>query len=316
VGRGVAGPRVGLAAAGIVACSPLLVAADGSLMSESLYVMLVTAAVLAAYRARHQPGVVALAVVGVVGGLAVLTRSDGIFVVPLLVLASVVPAPALDGGVSGRRRVALAAVGLGVAMVVVVPWTVRNTMRLDQSVALTSNAGSVLEGANCETTYGGDLLGAWDPTCLTETRRPDLTEAEWADAGRAEGLAYARDHVERVPLVVGARVARTLGLWDPIDGARLEAVESRHERWQLAGWFYGIATLVVAVPGTVLLVRRRAEIGPLVAVVVGVMASVALAWGNQRFRLAAEPVIAVAAATAIAEWVSLRAPRRPVSPHD
>ena len=48
VGRRVAGPRVGLVAAALVAVSPMLVAADGSLMAESLYVAHVTAAVLAA----------------------------------------------------------------------------------------------------------------------------------------------------------------------------------------------------------------------------------------------------------------------------
>ena len=75
-------------------------------------------------------------------------------------------------------------------------------------------------------------------------------------------------------------------------------IESRNERWQYLGWAYDLAVLVVAVPGTVLLVRRRAELAPMVAVVVAVIVTAALSYGNQRFRLSAEPVVAVAAATA------------------
>lgn len=310
VGQRVVGGRSGLIAAALVACSPLMVASDGSLMAESLYVLLTALAVLAAYRAIDRRDVLSVAMVGLVGGLAILTRSDGLFVVPLLVVATVL---AMDA-VPGRRRLGLMAAGLAVAVAVIVPWSVRSSIRLDGTVVVTSNAGSVLEGANCDTTYTGELLGAWDAGCLAETRRGDRSEREWSAAAREKGLEHAWEHRGRIPLVATARVARAFGVWDPAALARLEAEESRHERWQLLGWAYGVVVLVLAVPGTVLLRRRHAELGPLVAVVAGVVVSVLVTWGNQRFRLAAEPAFAVAASAAIvAAWprVISRRGRRP-----
>ena len=47
LGRRVAGPSIGLVAAVIVACCPMLIVADGSIMSDTLYVAFVTAALLA-----------------------------------------------------------------------------------------------------------------------------------------------------------------------------------------------------------------------------------------------------------------------------
>ena len=92
---------------------------------------------------------------------------------------------------------------------------------------------------------------------------------------------------------------RSWGLWAPVDQARLEAVESRDEGWQTFGWGYHMIVLGLAVPGTVLLVRRRAELTPVAALAVAVVVTAALSNGNQRFRLALDPVLAVLAATAI-----------------
>ena len=55
VGRRVAGPRAGLIAAGLAAAYPLLVAADGSLRSESVYALCLSLVLLAALRLREAP---------------------------------------------------------------------------------------------------------------------------------------------------------------------------------------------------------------------------------------------------------------------
>lgn len=100
-------------------------------------------------------------------------------------------------------------------------------------------------------------------------------------------------------MVVVARELRVWGLWAPVPQARLESIESRDLTWQLVGWAYDLLVLAIAVPGTVILVRRRSTITPLVAVVVAVIVTAALSYGSQRFRLAAEPAVAVAAAAAV-----------------
>jgi hypothetical protein len=295
VGRRVAGPRVGLWAAVLVACSPLLIAADGSLMAETLYVALITAAVLVSYGTLDRPTWSRFAALGAVLGLAALCRSDALITAPLLISATAWRALSVDRA----RRFALGGVAALFTVAVLVPWVVRNERSMGEPIALSSNSGSVIEGANCATTYGGDLLGAWDATCLVVTRDPDRGELEWAAAGRNAGMDYARDHLGRLPLVGATRVLRAWSLWNPIDQADLEQIETRNRDWQVLGGVVAVGTLALAVPGTVRLVRQRRRIAPLVAVVIGVSLAALVANGNTRFTLAAQPAIAVGAAAIV-----------------
>jgi hypothetical protein len=308
LGRQVAGPRIGLAAALIVACSPLLIAADGSLMSDSLYVALVAAALFASYRALKRPSLVWFGLVGLLVGLATLTRSDGLFLAPILAGALAWRLHSTRAG----RRIVLGACVLVVVLVIQVPWVVRNSVRMGGIVVMSSNSSSMLEGANCPSAYGGRLIGYWDPACTKETRAPGLSELQWSAASRDAGIRYARAHLGRLPMVVAARELRVWGLWAPAGQARLESIESRDLTWQLVGWAYDMLLLVLAVAGTVILVRRRARLAPLGAVVVAVVVTAAVSYANQRFRLAAEPAVALAAATAVtALWRALGRRRAP-----
>jgi hypothetical protein len=295
LGRRVQGRRVGLAAALIVACCPMLIAADGSLMSESLYVLLVTAALVASYRALDRPTLLRFGLVGLLVGLAALTRADALFLAPILAVAL---AWRVRGPSTGRR-LALGAAVLGVCVLVLAPWVASRSSEMGGTVVMSSNSGSMLAGANCPSTYARRLLGAWDFDCTVSPDDADRSELEVASRSRQAGTTYARDHAGRLVLVAPARVLRVWGLWSPVDATRLEVIESRNERWQYLGWTYDLAMLVVAVPGTVLLVRRRAVLAPMVAVVVAVIVTAASSYGNQRFRLSADPVVAVAAATAV-----------------
>ena len=294
LGRRVAGPRVGLVTALIVAGSPMLIAADGSVMSESLYVALVTAVMVLSYRALAAPSVLRFGLVGLMLGLAALTRADALFLAPIL-------AGALGWRVtsgSPARRLALAATTLAVTVGVLTPWVVYSSTRMGSTVLVSTNSGGMLQGANCRSTYYGPLLGAWDPTC-GRPRQQSESELAWASEARGRALDYARSQPARLPLVATARVLRTWGLWAPADQARLEAVETRDEGWQIFGWGYHMVVLGLAVPGTVILVRRRAELTPMAALAVAVVVTAALSNGNQRFRLAIDPVLAVLAATTI-----------------
>jgi hypothetical protein len=291
LGRRVAGPAVGLVAAAFVAANPLLIAADGSLMAESLYVLLVTTALLVAYQCIADRSWWWFVVLGLALGAAALARSDALIVSPLLVAAAAwrTPLPA-------ARRVALGGLAAASIVAVLVPWVVRNQQQMGEPLALSSNSGSVLEGANCATTYSGRLLGAWDAQCLVLTRRPDQGELEWSDAARQAGIDYARDHLASLPLVGTARVLRAWSLWNPIDQAELETIETRVREWQIAGGVVAIALLGLAVPGSRRLLRDGTTIAPMVAVVVGVSVAALAANGNTRFTLAGLPVVAVAAA--------------------
>ena len=72
--------------------------------------------------------------------------------------------------------------------------------------------------------------------------------------------------------------------------------------------------LPFAAAGAVWLRRRGADVGPLLGVIGGVLLIGVLSWGNQRFRLAAEPAVLVLAAGGLvgaAQWSRARfaAPR-------
>jgi hypothetical protein len=321
LGRRCFGPRVGIVAAAVVAVSPPLVIADASVMADSLFVMFIALALLLAVDA-HSPGGwwdrgwwpwVAL---GAVLGLATLTRSDGLLLTPFIVGGAWLARGPSRSSAPARGRAGLGALAAVVTLVVVlVPWTVSRSRALDTLVVVSSNSGSLLEGANCDETYGGPGLGSWDAECLVFTRDPELTEAESASRARDAGFTYARDHWTRLPVVGAVRVLRTWGFYDPIDQARIEAVESRRSGWQVTAWVWSLGLLAVAALGAVRTRSRWRQLAPLLAVVLGVTVVALLSWGNSRFRLAAEPALAVYAAAAISPLlVRSSSGRRSASP--
>jgi hypothetical protein len=310
IGRRVGGGAVGLVAAAVVALSPGLIAADGSLMSESVFVALMTLAVLVALRAAEADKPLWWAGLGVVLALATLTRSDGLLLAPIVIVATVLGRPVMP------LRARLAAVGIAGAAViaVVTPWVVSRSAALDAPILITSNSGTLLEGANCGSTYAGHDIGLWDVDCVNSTRFRGRPEATTAASGRAAGLEYAREHWDRLPIVGAVRALRLWGLYDPIDQARSEAVESRRASWQILAWAASMLALAFAVAGFVRTWPRRATFAPLIGVIVGVTVVGITSWGNQRFRLAAEPSVAVYAAIGltalVSRWSAARRPRQ------
>jgi 4-amino-4-deoxy-L-arabinose transferase-like glycosyltransferase len=84
LGRRVAGPGVGLFAAGIAALDPLWVQWGGFLMSESLYLVIVPTMLLFALRCLDRPNRWDCLALGLLIGLATLTRSEAVDFVLLL----------------------------------------------------------------------------------------------------------------------------------------------------------------------------------------------------------------------------------------
>src|SRR5206468_5751602 len=84
LGRRVAGDRIGLLAGAIAAVYPALWMLDASLRSESLYLPLIALVLLLAYGLRDRPGWRRAALLGAAIGLAALTRSEALLLVPLL----------------------------------------------------------------------------------------------------------------------------------------------------------------------------------------------------------------------------------------
>lgn len=137
----------------------------------------------------------------------------------------------------------------------------------------------------------------------TREERQTAEELRASKIYRRMGLDHASNHRARVPVVVAARVARTWGLWRPVQQIRLEAYETRVKPVLAAGWVTTLVLGALALPAA-WSGRRRPTLHPMVGLLVMVTLVSAVTYGNQRFRVAAEPVVIVLAASTIASWRS------------
>jgi 4-amino-4-deoxy-L-arabinose transferase-like glycosyltransferase len=292
LGRRVGGTRVGLIAASLAAAYPALWMLDASLRSESLYLPLIALVLLLAY---HVTSWRRAALLGVAIGLAALTRSEALLLVPLLL---------------PWRQPKLAAAVVAGCFVVVAPWLVRNWITFDQPTAISTNEGGLFAGANCDAAYYTDLIGTWacfpvnDPAWGTN-------EAVISGHLRSRAASYASDHAGRVPAVVAVRVLRVWDVWKPRSAAGLEAsIADRDITAQRAAMVSLYLLVPFAVAGAVLLRRRGQPLRILLVPVVFVTVVAALTYGSTRFRVAAEPAIVVLASVGTAAlWERLRARR-------
>jgi hypothetical protein len=251
-------------------------------MTESLYGLLCGLSLLAAYRLFEQPALGRAAVLGLVVGVAAHARAEALLLLPLLLL----PVIRRPGGLRAAIVVCLSFAA------VLTPWTVRNWSAFDRPVLIATEGGETLAGANCRETYFGERIGAWSVSCVRFSGRGNEA-AELNEEGR-KGIRYALDHLDRVPAVAAARLARTWGLWWPV-----QRPEGR------AGWvtYIGAALLFVLAPlavyGFILLRRRGVPVWILTTPLITVTLTTLLAYGSARFRHSAELPLVVLAAVAL-----------------
>jgi hypothetical protein len=300
-GRELGGRRLGLAAAGVAAVYPLFIAADGSMMSETLYGLWIAAAVLLALRLRRRPAVATAAGLGAAVALAALTRSEGL---GLLILLGV---PACVAAARGLR-LRLAAACVLAALLVLTPWTVRNLHVFHRFVLVSTNDATVLAGANCPRTYYGKDIGSWRIECVAG--RTKANEAAQAAIWRRQGLDYAGDHLGRLAVVVPVRVLRAFDFYQP--RRQVLFAEARQIRIEQAGIATYYVLLALAIGGAVVLRRRRPDgFLVLLAPVALVVLAAAAGYGITKVRHAAEIPIVLLASVALLEladrWTARRA---------
>jgi 4-amino-4-deoxy-L-arabinose transferase-like glycosyltransferase len=280
--------RIALAAGVVAAVHPILLGSDGALMPETLYTLLGTAVLLALTRDGWRWAGLA----GLLLGGAILTRGDGLLLLPIVA----VPVVVIRHGRFDRRLVErLGALLLGV-LVVITPWLARNAARFDGQLVLSNNLGSLLNGANCPPSYRGPDIGSWTFVCADRVKTDPTDEVDSSARMRQAGITFATNHAGRLPVVAAARVGRSWGVVDPVGQARAEAREGRVTGVQLAGVFADWLLLPAFVLGVVALGRRAV---PLVAMLGLVVVISVLAYGNTRFREIAEPSLIVGAMAGI-----------------
>jgi 4-amino-4-deoxy-L-arabinose transferase-like glycosyltransferase len=290
LGRRVAGARVGLVAAAIAAICPVLIGADASLLTESLFGLCVAAAMLVGYRLLDRPGAGWALALGVVIGVASLARSEGLLLLPLLAIPVVWRKGTPTRLVATRAAVACLGVALAVG-----PWTARNWARFDRPVIGSNNSGSVIAGANCDSVYHGSNVGLWEFDCIGSSG--SANEAVAAARQRRQGVDYARDHAGRAVVVAGVRVLRTWDLFQPWSTVGIN--EGRDPTMSRIGLVFYWLLVPAAIAGVALLGRRHEPLRILLAPVILVTVISALGWGITRFRHAAEIPIVILAAVAL-----------------
>lgn len=299
LGREVGGDRAGIVAAAVAALTPSFWINQSLVMSEAVALPLYSLALLGGVRLARRPSVGIAAATGACIGLAALTRAEAALLLPLLVAPVVLGHRATP---VSRRFGVLAVAGLAAATVVA-PWSLWNASRFEDPVLISTNDGVTIAGSNCDTTYRTGWIGSWSFDCVVAQPASGVDESVTSSQLRRAGLEYVAENLDRVPLVVTARIARPFGLWAPgqmVDDAVGEG------RPPGASWA-ALVAFWLAVPlaawGAVELRRRGQTLWPVTAAVATVVISAGLFNGYHRHRLPVDIVVtvlvAVAAVTAL-----------------
>jgi 4-amino-4-deoxy-L-arabinose transferase-like glycosyltransferase len=300
LGRRAAGPAVGLVAAAIACVHPLLIAADGALLSETLYGAILSLTLLAAWRLQEHPSAGRAAAVGAGIGLAALTRSEAVLLVFLL---------ALPVALRGRRPWLHAGIATLATIVVIAPWVIRNWSVFGHPL-LSNNDGLVVADTNCHRAYHGRNLGFLVLAC---TGRQTGNEAHDSARWLRQGADYASSHAGRVPVVAAVRLLRAWNLYQPFRSAR---EEGRSANVQKAGIVFYYLLLIPAAAGLVLLRRRRVPLLVLLAPAALASVEAILTYGSMRLRYPGDLTIVILAAAGmvgLARRLPLRQAPRAVS---
>jgi hypothetical protein len=297
LGRSLVSARVGIIGAVVAAVYPLLVVADGALLSETIYGPVILLVLGAALALRRRPSAAWAAALGAAIGLAILVRSEALGFVVLLGV------PLAWRGPGGLPRIGRIAATLACTLVVIAPWVIRNADTFGGFV-LSTNDGVTTLWSNCPLTYSGPHLGYFDAGCKPGSP-PTGNEAHQAAQMRRQGINYAENHAGRVPLVVLARVARTWGLFHPFQGS---TAAGRNVTISNIGVIMYYPLALLAALGAWAMRRRRLDLWIVVAPLLLATLTAALTFGSLRLRYVAEPsLVLLAAAGADASWRRRRA---------
>ena len=317
LGRRLGSERLGLVTAGITATYAFVWINDGLIVSETAAIAAAAATMLAGVNFWRSPTQRRAAVLGLVGGLAALTRAELVLFLPMVAAVVLLRAP-----LPWRERMIRYAVCGATALALCLPWFVRNSLAFDAPVLFSNGAGTVLVQANCDDTYHGSDLGYWSLRCGQPA--PFGPEGELLDeyerdlVVRDRATAYISANRGRlVSVVVPARVGRMWGVYEPVEQLRRDVHADRRSFYvSLLGLAQFALIVPSAVAGAVVVWRRRGPLLVLVAWLPVATLTAATAFGNTRYRTAAETSLVVLAAVAVDALTARQWPdARPTSAH-
>jgi 4-amino-4-deoxy-L-arabinose transferase-like glycosyltransferase len=307
IGIRLLGRLPGLVAGAIAAVYPPLVLIGTSLLSESLFIPLMLAAMWAALVHRDSEHRLRWAIAaGVLIGLASLTRGNG--------LALLIPAALLVGYArqrwSWRAPVAL----LAATLVVLIPWTIRNYNQFGQLVAVTTETGYTVAGTYNPLAQGRqDYPALWIPPLVDivpyTTRHPLENEAQVSGAMLSDGVSYIGDHPVSVARTALWTVLRLFNLSGPGFERYAAPFEAYPPGLAEVSVYAFWAVLLLAVAGAFTAAARRVP-KALWACPAVILLSCVLLEGSTRYRSPADPFFLLLASLGLlAVWRRLPAGR-------
>jgi 4-amino-4-deoxy-L-arabinose transferase-like glycosyltransferase len=171
VGRRLFDNRTGLIAAAVMALWPNLVFHTAVILTETLFIFLVMAAVLvlvALPASTERIGWRRLAVFGVILALSVLVRPISLMLLPVLLVVLVV------ASAGWRLSIGYVLIATLAMVLVLTPWTIRNVYETDSFVAISTNLGDNL----CMSRHAG-ATGAFQSGSACTVRARGLKTPEY-----------------------------------------------------------------------------------------------------------------------------------------
>lgn len=322
VGHTLAGRRAALAAGLALALWPNLIAHSSLMLSETLFVTLLSIALAATVTMVQADRLVPwrAAVAGLAMGAATLVRPQ-----VLVVVVAAVVAWSLSrlGWRDVVRRTAVLAVGV---VVVVAPWTIRNAIVFDAFVPVSTNDGDNLcVGFNPDATGHFGIPDACD-TGEFYIDGPDAELRRQAET-RSRAIEWILEHPGEQPELAWKKLWWTYSndtdaVWASLSFGRDPWLQDGGLRAvRIVSSVYYAAVMLAAIVGAVLTARRgwrTRRVDPTgLLVVLGALASSlvpVMFFGDPRFKVASTPFYVVLAGAAIAAAIELRRDRPTQTP--
>jgi 4-amino-4-deoxy-L-arabinose transferase-like glycosyltransferase len=284
------------------------VLAGSTLVSEALFIPLVLVGIWLVLRYRDDPRLRWLVLAGIGSGLIVLCRSNGVLVALALAFGVWILRPRWSWSALG----APAAV-IGVAALVVLPWTIRNAIELDAFVPVSTQDGFAIAGQYNDTSERNG--SRWLPPNGVPAYRHFFRDRGLDEAGlnsdlRSAALDFAVNHPAHIVAAGFWNTLRLFNLDDPIALERQAAADLGEPDTLARLSVYGFWLLAaLAILGCLAGAARRIPL--FIWLVAGaILVSIMFIAGLTRYRTPADFLLILLAAPALT-WAWRRAAARP-----
>jgi len=284
----------------LAALSPVLVFFSGYLLTETTFTATLLLALLATVEWVKTPRPGRALGVGILWGLATLTRPTALALPAVVALWAWVPLGLSLAANDRRRQILLLALGL---VIVVAPWTIRNAVTLHAFVPVTTGGGRAFLDSNNELVWSdparrGGAVSTYEIEPYASEFR-GRTEVEADRIASRRGREFLTAHVREWPAMAVAKLGRFWRLTSEAGGTgtwqRSHSPLAAVTRVVDPLLVWSILTLPFGVWGVTRIVRGPRRwyqfLVPLVIAYFTVLAVVY--WGSLRTRMPIEPLLAL-----------------------